>query len=1115
MRQVLLSLVVREAAQEDAFLRRFDRFFAEAPAPPVDLDTPRLVAELRRQGEAGQKPRKPPRPSRARWLAIATAAAVMVAAGIGWWLSRPTGPAASLEPAWLAFQEGGQAREVTLESSGGSPLYTWSQRIMGPHAGDFEIGTETCSERTLEPGESCRIEVSFQPTEEGLREAWLQLESNAHEAPWVVFLRAGRAEIPAPTEERTVTIPVLTAEEISLHGPDWRNSALWGTLCLLAFLADGAYLLWRRRPPHDAPPPATDPSLPRLFDPGTIGGAPEPRLDDETLDVLADSLGYYRSEAPSRHLDVAASVAATGKSGGLPQLVFQRRRQVRRVVILEDADADALDWNPMPGELAAGLSRRGIPVLHGRFHGVPGRSRTAEGEVHLEDLEDDLGNLLLIFSDGKGLRRDRHRFVLDALGHWPMAAWLEPREPRTWDAATALPAAFGVPVFPATPGGLLRALGRFLTERSPQAEAPDPGSWRGLPPRRATTATAVQVEAQFGDALLWAQAVAMTMPPASLGLADTLRRRFHPNLPPERIERLVALPGTTLEAGGLRFTPPILAVLRRGFVVRRDRRQQEEVLEFLLEKIQEVEPVDRNSAGHRAWEWRLERVRLELDPDRALRRLSQLAAGSLGDSIRGELANAALSDHAGSSAAEAAVVPLRARPTKRRGLQRLLLLNERSGVRRAEAQPAIGRLQWAVLTVLALGSLGLLGFAGLDYQTARVSRFLTFAGPEVAELTPRIRVAGGDWRDVGPEPRLNSGVEYRLVLLEDGITSTQAISLDTDVEYRLALLEDGMTSTLTIPADSASRRLSLGSTTRPCEENQPDIGLGIARCSPADAPVPSWRAAVNASGGADSAPDRRLSVGLEVDFSVNPRATDQAAEGLVSLLATRSVDLIFQLSIGTNGGFHFEEAAAIIENEIGAWLPEAQLVWWTIYDRRRATQSEAFAPVRELIDGLTAPCFSSTPPAPRKPIARSRASWTRSKALYSWSRSSPGSFAPHPRPEATAIRSSWSRTPARRRRKTRRRTGPKGGSTLWHQSLRCFGRVSWTRRSVATRSWRRSVLSPTRPNGSIHIWPRPWKPSPTTTGRLPMTCSRRSRYPSSSCPRPTITSHFIGSSPPS
>jgi len=86
----------------------------------------------------------------------------------------------------------------------------------------------------------------------------------------------------------------------------------------------------------DAEAPIWNEDLPRLFRPGTIGGKPAPRLDNETLDQLADSLGYFQSEQVGDRLDVPASIRATAGGGGFPNLMFQRRKQIRSVLILED-----------------------------------------------------------------------------------------------------------------------------------------------------------------------------------------------------------------------------------------------------------------------------------------------------------------------------------------------------------------------------------------------------------------------------------------------------------------------------------------------------------------------------------------------------------------------------------------------------------------------------------------------------------------------------------------------------------------------------------------------------------------------------------------------------------
>jgi formylglycine-generating enzyme required for sulfatase activity/uncharacterized protein with von Willebrand factor type A (vWA) domain len=413
-------------------------------------------------------------------------------------------------------------------------------------------------------------------------------------------------------------------------------------------------------------------NLPRLFRPSTIGGRPALRLDNETLDQLADSLGYFQSEQVGNVLDVPASIRATADRGGFPALLFHRRKQVRSVLILEDTYAEALIWNPIARELAQGLARRGVPVVYGRFQSVPDRFHDLENSriVYLDDLEDQRrGYLLLVFSDGKGLRYQQDRFTLEALTHWPMVAWMELREPRAWDESSALLAYIGLSVYPASSGGLLQIMRRFMTEQgSRNLLSNNPVTWRGMPAREPSIPLAVHVERLLGDALLWAQDCAMMLPPLSLGLADALRRKFHPQLPPERMERLYTLPGTTWNTSGLQFSQRVLAVLRRGFATRRTEAEQQAVLEFLLRQIQRAKPEDEHSPAHLAWEWRRERVRLELEPDLAVQRLARFAQGPLREAIRADLYRVVLPDK---QDADPDAIPLRLKPRTQLGVKLL------------------------------------------------------------------------------------------------------------------------------------------------------------------------------------------------------------------------------------------------------------------------------------------------------------------------------------------------------------------------------------------------------------------------------------------------------------
>lgn len=417
------------------------------------------------------------------------------------------------------------------------------------------------------------------------------------------------------------------------------------------------------------------PGGPHRFRLGALGGQPAPILDANTLDELADSMGYFNSEQAGAMLDVAASVTATGHNYGIPTLIYGKQKRLRAVIILEDLLAEARAWNHSCDELTEGLSRRGIPVRRYRFRGSLARLSTDLGApVWLEDLEDHrYGQLVLIFSDGKGLT-PADRFLLETLANWPMAAWIELREPCFWDESTAIPVRHGLPVYPATSAGLLEVMQSFLTEQgrlNPNSEAAR--NWRGIPPRGQYLDG--YVEQLLRDALPWAQACAMIQP-VPLGLADLLRREFHPRLPAERVERLLMLPATTRTVSGLRFSLPVLSILRAGFSSQWEKERQDEVLRFILRQLKEVEPEQVYSLAHVNWEAIQERVRLELEPEKALHRLAQLVKTPLGDFIRTELKNVVLPGQPlfGKDSSGSFGLVLRRRPRTRKALQQLSVI---------------------------------------------------------------------------------------------------------------------------------------------------------------------------------------------------------------------------------------------------------------------------------------------------------------------------------------------------------------------------------------------------------------------------------------------------------
>lgn len=974
LHDVLLALLAKDQAQQEILTRRFKEFFQLPPKgerhlSAVELD--RVIAELKSLSPAppGAPKTNPFRfddhrklfqePSSRKikpvWWIASTAILASVAV-ILWRMLLQTPPTRSpdlhLNTPEVHFGnilvDNVGLAEVPITNRGTAPLVIDSLALAGTQAGLFET-IRDYSGVVIAPDSSMQIALVCSARVQGDFTDTLQIFSNKADSPHRVTLRAtgfilqDTLQVTRPPSERKRLYTNVPYVKSITYSPlekldDWKWSALIAMLILVITVIYAVYL-WRSRKIPEDKPPVWDENKPRHFSMAAIGGKPAPRLDDATLDQLADAMGYFQTEQPGKMLDVPASITATGRNGGMPTLAFYKRKQMRALLILEDAFAEALAWNSISAELAEGMRRRGVPVVYGKFHGSPEQFKTPEGMLHrLEDLEDERrGYLLLLFTDGKSLSRfdkltasrQSRSFALERLGRWPMIAWMDLREPRSWEATVSLPARYGIPLYPATPEGLLQAVRRFLTEKG-MSEDFSPSSRQASDlPAQFETQPQAYVEQWLGEALPWAQDCAMMVQPMSLGLADALRRRFHPHLPPEHIDRLLTLPGTMHNAAGLRFSAEVLNVLRRRFLSRRDEHEQEEVLGFLLAKIKEAKPVEAGTPAYLAWEAVHERVRLEQEPDDDLQRLGELAQTPLAASIRASLENFGFAE-------DFEKIPLRFKPFNNKALQRLSRINDNLGIAKLEAFP-IAYKHWVLLLGMSAFFLtGLVGSIGLYIEPLQHQSNWQIVS--IANYLARIerRQNGESWEVVATgKPRLENNQVYFDLFRDESQRDRALFSFEVErilsslYEYRLTFYGNGYFSTkeFKVPSDTmVSMMLDSTSFERPCREEYPEIGLTVENCPDNGIQLVSQKTWKGTLG--DQAPINRLmSVGLEIAGPGFPEASLlQQVHNI--LLETSSIDVLYRLQPDSAGIWHSKEALRQIERDLGPVMEQCQLLWW-------------------------------------------------------------------------------------------------------------------------------------------------------------------------------------------
>lgn len=316
-------------------------------------------------------------------------------------------------------------------------------------------------------------------------------------------------------------VPVL---EVIMPQPVWTG---WTPLGLGALAAVSALGLWflrnRRWLPEPAPmperkgPPRVFLSPPNFLEPQLL----EPRQQE----ALVWGISRFVAEEPTRHVDLPASVRATVRAGGLPEIRYQKARHFREVWLWVDESADDPALPRLADEVEQVLRRHGLPVERASFRGTPQLLVAPSGHVFAPGEVDELRDtaLVAVLTDGRVLARqytaDDRRVVLNALlrglSHWPHLVFVD---------------------FSVKGNDLLEILTRHDLEVISPASLPDflgTGS-------QTRTGTATPQTWSLGEDEAWAATAALAPAPIDEATAFDLRRHLGLRISPWALRALLS-----------------------------------------------------------------------------------------------------------------------------------------------------------------------------------------------------------------------------------------------------------------------------------------------------------------------------------------------------------------------------------------------------------------------------------------------------------------------------------------------------------------------------------------------------------------------------------------------